>query len=351
MTDAPDDAKRGGETDADTEDPARRSWRERVAAVCERVGHVGARLTLLGIATALFGLLAPWLWLGELVASLRLHLAAGLVVTAALAAVGRRWAIVAIALVAALWNAWPTISLTIAEPPPVPGDAHHLRIVVANVLGSNDNPDPLLRWIDTVDPDVVLLVEVTDPFIRAFEARSADWPFQAHDPQHGPFGMGIASRLPLASIGLGMDGPGPIPVVDATVNTSGGQVRFIGLHTMPPATPGFMRDRDALMAWAVEQTRPNPRVIIAGDLNATSSSPAFRAMLRDGGFVDSRRGFGRHPTWPEALGVGGIGIDHVLLRGDLVTARREVGPDIGSDHRPILVDVAIGGVLMPASDR
>jgi endonuclease/exonuclease/phosphatase (EEP) superfamily protein YafD len=351
MTNEPDATKSTDPSESGDPNTPKPTWRDRIVAVCDRIGQAGAGLTVLGIAAALFGLLARWLWLGELVASLRLHLAVALLATASLALVGRRWGVVTLALGVALWNAWPTLSLTLANPAPVPGDAHHLRVVVANVLGSNDDPEPLLAWIDVVDPDVVLLVEVTEPFIRAFEARVGEWPYQAHDPQHGPFGMGIASRLPIAAIGLGMDGPGPVPVVDATINTSGGQVRFVGLHTLPPATPRFMRDRDALMRWAVDHTRSASRLIIAGDLNATSSSPAFREMVREGDLVDSRRGFGRQPTWPLAFGSAGIGIDHLLLRGDMVVADRFVGPDIGSDHRPIFVDIAIGGVLMPVSDR
>lgn len=352
MTDAPDTTNTRDNDDApDRDDTPRRTWREWFAMVCERIGQVGVRLTKLAILVTLFGLLARWLWLGELVASLRIHVAAGLVVTALLAAVGRRWVWVAVALVFALANGGPTLALHLAKPPPVPGDAHHVRIAVANVLGSNEDPEPLIAWLESVDADIVVLVEVTDPFIEAFDARRSRWPYQAHDPQHGPFGLGVASRIGFTGVRLGMEGPGPIPVLDAEIPTPRGMVSLIGMHTLPPATPTFMRTRDDLMQWGADRAQSTANVVLVGDLNATTTSPAFRRLLRDGDFVDSRRGFGRHATWPEALGPLGIGIDHVLLRGDVVTADRIVGPDIGSDHRPILVEIAVGGDLMPASDR
>lgn len=352
MTNEPDKSPRADDTgDGKDETAAKRTWREWFVMVCDRIGQTGVVFVVLGIIATLFAVLARWFWLAELVASLRIHLAAGLVAAALLAAIGRRWVFVAVAVAVALANSWHTVALYVEEPATLPVDADRVRLVVVNVLGSNDDPDPLLRWLDEVDADIVLLVEVNEAFVRAFESRSDRWPHQAHDPQHGPFGLGVASRIGFSGVRLGLGPPGPVPVLDAEFNTRNETINLIGLHTLPPATPRFTRTRDELLQWAAARAASETNVILVGDLNATTTSPAFRRLLSDGGFVDTRSGFGRHPTWPAALGAAGIGIDHVLLRGDMITVRRELGPDIGSDHLPVLVEIAVGGELMPASDR
>jgi endonuclease/exonuclease/phosphatase (EEP) superfamily protein YafD len=40
-----------------------------------------------------------------------------------------------------------------------------------------------------------------------------------------------------------------------------------------------------------------------------------------------------------------IPIDHVLVKNGLMVLKREIGPDLGSDHRSVLVEIAKTGGL------
>ena len=82
-------------------------------------------------------------------------------------------------------------------------------------------------------------------------------------------------------------------------------------------------------------------VMLIGDLNITSWSPVFWELLRKGGLTDSRQGFGIQPTWPVWLPVLLIPIDHILVSEKIVIHSREVGPNIGSDHYPVVVDFSV----------
>ena len=82
-------------------------------------------------------------------------------------------------------------------------------------------------------------------------------------------------------------------------------------------------------------------MIVIGDLNLTPWSPRFRALLDDGGLGDSRVGFGHHATWPVWFPLLLIPIDHVLADPEIKVYRREVGPAVGSDHYPVLVELGI----------
>ena len=73
--------------------------------------------------------------------------------------------------------------------------------------------------------------------------------------------------------------------------------------------------------------------LVVGDFNATPWSNAFAGPSSRGW----RRATGLAPTWPVAWrGVMGIPIDHVLASSAWRVGGARVGPDIGSDHRPVM---------------
>jgi len=57
--------------------------------------------------------------------------------------------------------------------------------------------------------------------------------------------------------------------------------------------------------------------------------------------VNSQNGFGLAATWPTSLPISLIPLDHMLHSDSLTTVAREVGPDLGSDHKPLTVEVAL----------
>ncbi len=78
---------------------------------------------------------------------------------------------------------------------------------------------------------------------------------------------------------------------------------------------------------------------MVGDFNATLWSAGLRAFLSDTGL----HGFDTRAAWPVWLGFVGIPIDHAFTSADLRILDIETGPDIGSDHRPVMIDVAPAG--------
>ena len=111
-------------------------------------------------------------------------------------------------------------------------------------------------------------------------------------------------------------------------------------HPTPPTSNVNARARreylQEVARWAGRQSTP---AIVAGDLNATPWSEAFPRLLEVGRLENSQRGFGIQPTWCDTCGPMRIPIDHVLHSRDLVTTYREVGPNLGSDHSPIYVEL------------
>ena len=87
-------------------------------------------------------------------------------------------------------------------------------------------------------------------------------------------------------------------------------------------------------------TRPDSDVLL-GDLNLTPFAPAFARLLDESRLRDALADEVWRPTWLAGFWPLALPIDHVLVpRGSCVTAQ-EIGPYVGSDHRPVQVTLQL----------
>ena len=81
--------------------------------------------------------------------------------------------------------------------------------------------------------------------------------------------------------------------------------------------------------------------IVAGDFNSTPDS-SFAARMRalsDDAWEAAGSGFGF--TWPNGLfSLPPMRLDHVFVSPDLGVLRATLGVGLGSDHKPIITEVA-----------
>jgi len=216
-------------------------------------------------------------------------------------------------------------------------DTQSLRIVSINVLFENSQHEQVLDCIRQERPDLVLLMEVNSSWQPALETLKSQFLYSRVETRKGSFGIALFSQLPLEDLQLLDLGSIGIPSIQATVRVEGVPIQIVGTHFMPPMDGERSRLRNRhLLAAAQELARtPRPRLLL-GDLNITPWSPYFRDLLKLGKMRNSQIGFGIQPTWLAALP-----IDHLLHSDDIAILDRRIGPDIGSDHRPLIVDFAV----------
>ena len=123
---------------------------------------------------------------------------------------------------------------------------------------------------------------------------------------------------------------------------AGQTVAVYAVHPRPPDSQAKSEARDSLfaeLAGLVEkETMP---VIVIGDFNASPWSYAFRDFTSETQLVNSQNGYGLSATWPTNLPLTLVPLDHMLHSDTLTTIDREVGPDLGSDHLPLSVEVSL----------
>ena len=217
------------------------------------------------------------------------------------------------------------------------------RLLVANVHTRNPAHEKIVRLIQERKPDFVLLLEVNEGWMHSLTKIEREYPYIKARPRGDNFGIALFSRKEMedARIEKARDDSAN-PFVVARFGLEGTRLTLIGAHPFPPVTANCTRIRNELLAQVADVAAgQDGAVILAGDFNLTSWSAAFGKTVRRSGLRDSRRGFGVQATWPAYFFPLRVPIDHCLVSNNITVLNRVVGPDIGSDHFPIIVDFCV----------
>lgn len=144
-------------------------------------------------------------------------------------------------------------------------------------------------------------------------------------------------------------------MVRAVADVEGTPVRIFNIHCKAPMRRRWIpiwKEQLGEMRAAVEASAEP--VIMAGDFNSTHGHAPFRRLLRGGLLRDAHVDAGRGllaTTWPRGGRVVPplFRIDHVLLTDGIEVVAVREGQGHGSDHRPVIADLAFPG--RPARDR
>ncbi len=309
----------------------------------------GAAASLVGIGVGLVtavsaaGRIGTGRWPFDLLANFRLQYTALLLGSVALLAVLRsRRLIIATGVVAAVH----LISLAplVVGPDQPDGPGPTLRVVQFNVLTSNDRIDAASKWLLDQDAEVIVAQETDQRWADGLTAGLLGWrPLPTDTIRTGNFGMLILVRddVEVGAIEV-IDRDLPAITVELPIDDRP-PVLLTAVHTLPPVDAEQMETANQQLdvAAASVLAHPGPRLLV-GDLNATRWSGTYRRLIDRTGLRNAADGFGLGGTWPTSLWYSGaIGIDHVLVSGEIRVDGWETGPDLGSDHRPVVVDLVI----------
>jgi endonuclease/exonuclease/phosphatase (EEP) superfamily protein YafD len=234
---------------------------------------------------------------------------------------------------------------------PLPAEAGSVAPVRLTVLQYNVNYHNreyarVLDWITRQDPDVVVLVEVTEEWSSALDALDERYGARLISPDPDGRGIAILSRVSSSTLRpewIG-DPRSPTIVLTASPSPDSAPVTLYAAHLTSPTTPSdaAARNRDLVTLGRRAAADPSRHTIIAGDLNVTRWSPWFEVLTDPAGLRDGGEGLGLQTTWPSPIGRWfGIGIDHTLVSSSIRVVGRTVGPSLGSDHYPVVTTVEL----------
>ncbi|WP_052341876.1 endonuclease/exonuclease/phosphatase family protein [Salinarimonas rosea] len=218
-----------------------------------------------------------------------------------------------------------------------------LRIMIANVQESHEEPGPFLDLVADTAPDVLLVMETDAFWDDALQPLDMRFPHRVQSiPEDAAFGMHAFSHRPFVEPRfVDLFGSGTPTLTTGLALASGETVQFYGMHPRPPlawSQPTTMRDAH-LLSVALEVHDGEAPAILAGDFNAVPWERTMRRALRIGGLLDPRVGRGWRPTFMTGSLLVSWPLDQVLAQDGFTLAELEVLPDFGSDHYPVLADL------------
>ncbi len=220
-----------------------------------------------------------------------------------------------------------------------------LRVMIFNVEGGRTGGAAKAAEIAAVDPDVLLVQEVA-PVAEAELLVRLERLFPYRASLSGPDAP-IFSKFPFtrAAQPVLSDEPSKRGWQIGVRLPDGQELTLVNVQvTRPHSIANWSRrtvEYHELAAFARTHAAP---LIMAGDFNASGLSPVFFSFVQNGDLRAARPGlFPPRTTWPAGLPGLGIQIDHVLVRGALRRLASHSPAPAGSNHRPMVVDLAIGG--------
>jgi endonuclease/exonuclease/phosphatase (EEP) superfamily protein YafD len=256
-----------------------------------------------------------------------------------------RWAALAMGVIAVnahhlVFSAVPdAVAASVASPDRVP-----VRLLLANLQYSNGAHAEFTRLVGDEQPDVIVVEEVTPAWAEALTGLGERFPARKLVPREGAFGIGILSRWPMHDVELLDFGHPGYPAMLAHIATGSGRLTLLAAHPPPPISDSLYAVRNDQLRQAAELLRGRgPRTVLLGDLNTSPWSPFFAKLVQQSGLTSARAGFGLLPTWPSFFPPAMIPIDHCLISRDARVTGVRTGPDIGSDHLPLVIDLLVQG--------
>lgn len=238
-------------------------------------------------------------------------------------------------------------------------ETKRLRVLTCNIDGAHFDTKRLAALLEEMSVDIVALQECPEDLKLSLPAG---WHMITER------GLGIISRFPLRKKNTVQitppksQWPGTY-LLHAVVSTPGGDVAFCSLQLptprfglmqlldrytfFRPSRSGLFYEETAFRKTAALEVRRyiekiSHPVIVAGDFNTPVDSTLYRSVWLGyaNAFSESGFGFG----WTQRVFVRGYSysarIDHILTGKGVTPLLSEVGPDIGSDHLPLIADIA-----------
>jgi endonuclease/exonuclease/phosphatase (EEP) superfamily protein YafD len=256
----------------------------------------------------------------------------------------RQWIGLAVAALVTVLAASTQLSLYISDEPP--SDAVTVRVMTSNLRLGQADASEVVAAVRRHSVDVLMLEELTAEEEDRLEQAGLDrlLPYHSSKPLEGGAGTGLWSRYPMTEVAQPDDFTFAFITAQLAVPGVARPVRVVALHAagpVPDSAP-WSRDVRRFVHYLPTLSGPDP-MIVGGDFNATPDTVQFRDIL-DAGFADAadQAGAGYTRTYPADRWYPSlIAIDHVLSRNGPVATDVSTVTIKGSDHRALVVRLAV----------
>ena len=296
-------------------------------------------------AVSLAAFFGEWVWWLDVMANFRAQYVVGLFGLGVILIVGKWRRLGYAVLVVAATNLVVVLPLYVGSPGESIPEAPAMRVMSFNLLSTNESFSEVIEYIEAIDPDLVLLHEASRPWEVAVQAADLDYQIIRPRSDDLIFGTLILVRgqdVEAVSYGFAETHPRAVAISFRPTGWPEG-INVLSTHPLAPTEKERAKLRDAQLGfaadWAAEQ---EGAFFVVGDLNATPWSWPFRRLLASAAVRNSQVGYGLQPSFPVSSNLLlRVPIDHLVHSEAFLVRERQLGPDLGSDHFPLVVDLEL----------
>ncbi len=286
-------------------------------------------------------------WMAFLTRTFLFHAGLVVIVITAVAAIVRRWRLLAAAAPLLAITFGPSLWMMRSKSPPA-AQGRALTVMTANLLVVNRNTGPVIAEIREAAPDILFLQEYASHWHDALmDELGTDYPYVCGIQREDSFGAAVYSKIPFVGkptryLSMGTSG---VPQIRAVVDVEETHVAVYNIHLLPPRRFDYVQEQRLQFADLLDHLQAEQLpLIMCGDFNFTFMS-GFAASLRKLGLADAHAGagHGQGRTWPGTLflrWMPGLRLDQIWTSSDLTCTECRTGVGTGSDHRPVVARIS-----------
>jgi endonuclease/exonuclease/phosphatase (EEP) superfamily protein YafD len=227
-----------------------------------------------------------------------------------------------------------------------------IRILSSNLNTQNKSYSKILSVVREEKPDIAVFIEVSNAWVKQLDSLMDILPYSIKKPNSYNLGIAVYSKQPLTNASINLFGTENNNSIVGNFTINGQLISLIATHPLPPVKSTFFHSRNQQLEKISQyiQKLKTP-VVMVGDLNITMWSPYYKRFINKTGLHNARKGFGILPSWPTKASysqsaplfsfVLSIPIDHCLISPEIKVKNIRTGPNVGSDHRPLIADLVI----------
>ncbi|MCJ8024157.1 endonuclease/exonuclease/phosphatase family protein [Shinella yambaruensis] len=227
-----------------------------------------------------------------------------------------------------------------------------LKVLTANLFVRNaQDPAVFIAMLRQEKPDIVILQETTKRWEEALSAAGL-YAYESNSDVRERDAIKVFSVLPIRSQtelkrAFTEERAYKQPL-RLELDMRGKPLFLYAFHPETPRRLWQWHDRNAYLSAAADAVRGDLEtapVIVAGDWNTPTWSPFFRAFLKQAGLASTAGGWlqpvTRFSQKLDTVAYIGASIDHIVVSPDISVRARRVGPNFGSNHLPVIAELAL----------
>jgi endonuclease/exonuclease/phosphatase (EEP) superfamily protein YafD len=302
--------------------------------------HVGLLITVALSVAAYFG---TWHEVFDLASQLRLQLLVSALLGLICTLLKRQWSWSVVALLGIALNVWP-VAVWYLPQRNTASHSQRIKLVQYNVRYEDDGYQAVLDFLHAEQPDIVALQEVNPEWAAGLQPLTTQFAATLIAPEGWGNGIALYSQIKFTKTEIIDMGNDHRPSLLVQFAWAGRTVSLLTIHPPNPFGPNRFAWRNGQLTATADllQSLPSPQILL-GDLNTTMWSPYYQQLVARTQLVNARAGHGLVPTWPAPLRLPllMIPIDHCLVSRDIAVVSIRTGRRLGSDHLPLVVELAL----------